>query len=536
MEDRGAPVLVTGASGYVGGRLVPRLLDAGYPVRCYARSPRKLGDRPWASDPRVTLVRGDVADPDALRAALSGCRAAYYLVHSMIAAREDYARRDRELARTFAHAAAAAGVPRIIYLGGLGETGADLSRHLASRREVESALAEAGVPITVLRAAMIIGSGSASFEILRYLVERLPVMVTPRWVSTPAQPIGIRDALFYLVECLRVPETAGRTLDIGGPDVVTYREIIDLVAEVRGLRRRRILPVPVLTPHLSSLWIHLVTPVSRHIARPLADGLRNPVVCRNDDAVELMPHRRLTVREAVEAALGRHAANEVETAWTDAGAVPGDPDWAGGTVFVDRREVLVRAAPERTFETVCRLGGEHGWYEGSWLWRVRGAIDRVLGRPRAHARAEASRADRVRRGAGLLARDGAGAGAEARAARGDEAAGRGAPRACRGAGGRRRLASRADGAVPAARARGDRLLVGGHAVPRAGVPRHAARHPPRGGAAAGVSGPQRRFRSCAGQPRGYGASIAIVTFRTGCRISSLRWCSPMRPGVGARLP
>ncbi len=381
MEDRGAPVLVTGASGYVGGRLVPRLLEAGYPVRCYARSPRKLGDRPWAADPRVELASGDVADFDALRGALAGCRAAYYLVHSMIAAREDYARRDRELAGTFARAAAAAGVPRIIYLGGLGETGADLSRHLASRREVEAALAEAGVPVTVLRAAMIIGSGSASFEILRYLVERLPVMVTPRWVRTPAQPIAIRDALFYLVECLRVPGTAGRTLDIGGPDVVTYREIIDLLAEVRGLRRRRILPVPVLTPHLSSLWIHLVTPVSRHIARPLADGLRNPVVCRNDDAVRLMPHRRLTVREAVEAALGRQAAHEVETAWTDAGAMPGDPDWAGGTVFTDRREVAVRAAPERTFETVCRLGGEHGWYGTSWLWRVRGAIDRLLGGP-----------------------------------------------------------------------------------------------------------------------------------------------------------
>jgi hypothetical protein len=228
---------------------------------------------------------------------------------------------------------------------------------------------------------MIIGSGSASFEILRYLVERLPVMVTPRWVSTPAQPIGIRDALFYLVECLRVPATTGRTLDIGGPEVVTYREIIDLLAEIRGLNRRRILPVPVLTPRLSSLWIHLVTPLSRHIARPLADGLRNPVVCRNDDAVRLMPHERLTLRQSVAEALGRHAHHEVETTWKDAGALPGDPDWAGGTQFTDRREVPVAAPASTVFETVCRLGGDHGWYSASWLWRVRGALDRLVGGP-----------------------------------------------------------------------------------------------------------------------------------------------------------
>lgn len=377
----GGPVLVTGATGYVGGRLVPRLLEAGYRVRCLARSPRKLTDRSWARDPNVEILTGDVGDEPRLVPAMHGCRAAYYLVHSMIAARSEYARRDRELARAFGRAAAAAGLPRIVYLGGLGETGVHLSRHLASRREVEEALAEAGVPVTVLRAAMIIGSGSASFEILRYLVERLPFMVTPRWVSTPAQPIAIRDALFYLVECLRVPETTGRTLDIGGPEVMSYRGIIDVLAAARGLPRRRILPVPVLTPRLSSLWIHLVTPVSRHIARPLADGLRNPVLCRNDDAVRLMPRERLTVRQAVEAALGREASHDVETSWKDAGAIPGDPEWAGGTHFVDRREVEVRAPAARTFETVCRLGGEHGWYAGNWLWRLRGAIDRVLGGP-----------------------------------------------------------------------------------------------------------------------------------------------------------
>ncbi|MFN8178860.1 MAG: SDR family oxidoreductase [bacterium] len=376
-----APVLVTGATGYVGGRLVPRLLAAGVRVRCLAREARKLSDRAWAKDPRVEIVAGDVGDDLAVRNAIADCRAACWLVHSMIAAKSEYARRDRDLARSFGHAAAAAGVERIIYLGGLGETGADLSKHLASRREVELALTEGGVPVTVLRAAMIIGSGSASFEILRYLVERLPVMVTPRWVHTPAQPIAIRDALHYLVECLSTPETIGRTLDIGGPEILTYADIIGILAEARGLPRRRIVPVPVLTPRLSSLWIHLVTPVSRHIARPLAEGLRNPVVCRNDDAARLMPHRCLTVREAIEAALGREARDDVETTWKDAGPLPGDPSWAGGKTFVDRRETRVAAPAEIVFDTVCRLGGRHGWYAAQPLWRIRGAIDRMLGGP-----------------------------------------------------------------------------------------------------------------------------------------------------------
>jgi hypothetical protein len=228
---------------------------------------------------------------------------------------------------------------------------------------------------------MIIGSGSASFEILRYLVERLPVMITPRWVSTPAQPIAIRDALHALSATMDHPETAGRTLDIGGPEILSYRDILRIMAEVRGLPRRWILPVPVLTPKLSSLWIHLVTPVSRRIARPLAEGLRNPVVCRNDDAHVVMPSRRLTVREAVVAACDRTNEDLRPTTWLDAGVVPGDPDWAGGQSFTDRREIDVDAAPMDTFRAVCRLGGREGWYSGTWLWRLRGAMDRVLGGP-----------------------------------------------------------------------------------------------------------------------------------------------------------
>ncbi len=374
-------ILVTGASGYIGGRLVPRLLEAGFTVRCLARDPRKLLARPWSNHPRVALLKGDAGDPEALGRALQGCRAAYYLIHSMLVAGADYSEQDRRLAGDFARAAAASRVERIVYLGGLGETGAGLSEHLASRREVEEVLGSTGVPVTVLRAAVILGSGSASFEILRYLVERLPVMVTPRWVGTRCQPIAIRDVLHYLVACLGVPATAGRTIAIGGPDVLTYRELMQCVAEALGLRRRWIVPLPVLTPRLSSLWIHLVTPVSHRVARPLAEGLRNEVVCPDDEARRLMPSRLLTVREAIERALRTVRLGGVETSWSDASPIGGDPDWAGGTAFDDRWRIDVEAPPETVFRAVCRVGGGHGWYAADWLWRLRGWMDRLVGGP-----------------------------------------------------------------------------------------------------------------------------------------------------------
>jgi uncharacterized protein YbjT (DUF2867 family) len=375
------PILLTGATGYIGGRLAPRLLERGHRVRCVVRDRRKIQARPWASHPAVEVVQVDLADPDRLADAMAGCGTAYYLVHSMLAVGAAYARADRDLARRFARAAAQAGLGRIVYLGGLGETGDDLSRHLSSRREVEFALASGPVPVTVLRAAMIIGSGSASFEILRYLVERLPVMVTPRWVRTECQPIAVRNVIEYLVRCLDTPETIGRTLDVGGPEVVTYRRLLEIMAEARGLPRRLIIPVPVLTPRLSSLWIHLVTPLGHRIARPLAEGLRNRVVCRNDDAARLMPHRLCSVRESIDAALTSTETGDVQTAWSDAGVIPGDPDWAGGTVFTDRRAVTVKATADAAFRAACRVGGGHGYYAGDWLWRLRGAMDRLVGGP-----------------------------------------------------------------------------------------------------------------------------------------------------------
>lgn len=373
-------VAVAGATGYIGTRLVPRLAAAGYPVRCLVRTPNKLRDRPWRNQPGIEVLQCDLSDAELLTSQLSGCDAAFYLVHAMQAGSE-FAARDRELAATFARAAGAAGVKRIIYLGGLGDARDHLSAHLASRREVEQLLAAGPAAVTTLRAAMIIGSGSASFEILRYLTERLPVMITPRWVGTISQPIAIRNVLHYLVTCLSVPETTGRVLEIGGPDLRSYGELIQVVAEARGLPRRVIIPVPLLTPRLSALWIHLVTPVDARLARPLAEGLRNRVVVQDDLAARLMPQPLLTTREAIAIALDAEARSDVESSWSTAGPVPGDPDWAGGAVFEDSRRGVIDAPAEQVFAVLQRLGGRSGWFKYNQLWRLRGWLDRFVGGP-----------------------------------------------------------------------------------------------------------------------------------------------------------
>lgn len=374
-------VAIAGATGYIGGRLVPRLLELGHSVRCLARSPAKLQDREWAENLLVNFRLTDLSNVGAVATDLEDCEAAFYLVHSMTSAGADYADQDRKLAATFADAAKQAGVARIIYLGGLGETGPDLSKHLASRREMETALASTGVPVTVLRAAMIIGSGSASFEILRYLVERLPIMVTPKWVSTPCQPVAVRNVIGYLAGALSVPETIGGVFDIGGPEVLCYRDIMRVMAEELGLRPRWVIPVPVLTPRLSSYWIHLITPLSHKIAKPLAEGLKNPVLCRENHIRELIPQTLLNVRDSIHAALSQMAEHHVETNWAMAGPILGDPDWAGGTLFRDAREVIIQAPAWAAFKAVCRVGGGHGWYAADWLWRIRGWMDVLAGGP-----------------------------------------------------------------------------------------------------------------------------------------------------------
>ena len=374
-------VLICGATGYVGGRLVPELLNAGYSVRCLVRSPEKLRRFSWSQHERLEVIHGDLEEIETVRRAADQTDAAYYLVHSMISAGNEYAERDRELATQFTQGIQGSGCQRVIYLGGLGEMGADLSKHLHSRREVAEILQKCEVPATVFRAAMIIGSGSASFEILRYLVERLPIMITPKWVKMETQPIAIRDVLRYLVQCLQVPETAGRVIDIGGQDVYSYQQLMQIMAESLGLPRRVILPVPVLTPRLSSAWISLVTPVNARIARPLAEGLRNRTVCRDDDAQSLMPGPLFSVREAIDAAVGKLRSGEIETWWSAAGEMPGDPEWSGGTVFEDQRTTTVSAAAGATFASLSRIGGQCGYWGADWLWWLRGLMDKAIGGP-----------------------------------------------------------------------------------------------------------------------------------------------------------
>jgi uncharacterized protein YbjT (DUF2867 family) len=378
-------VLVTGATGYVGRRLVSELVAAGRSVRALARTPAKLAAEPWAGS--VEIVRGDVLDPASLDAALAGVGAVYYLVHS-IGADARWGERDRTAAANVAVAAARAGARQIVYLGGLGdERSGSLSPHLASRQEVGRVLAAGPVPVTELRAAVIIGSGSLSFEMLRHLVEVLPVMVTPRWVRTRVQPIAIRDVLTYLTGVLDRPEAYGRVFEIGGADVVTYRELMDLYAQEAGLRRRLIVPVPVLTPGLSSRWVSVVTPIPASVARPLIDSLVNEVVVRDPAIEHVVPHRPLGCREAVAAALRRSERGEVRTRWTDAelrGAdpadpLPSDPDWAGARIYEDRQVIEVGAQPGAAFAAVCALGGNRGWLVGERLWALRGALDRLVG-------------------------------------------------------------------------------------------------------------------------------------------------------------
>lgn len=386
MKEDTRPILVTGATGYVGRRLLPLLLERGYRVRAAARSLEKLQSRPWGNHPSLELVRVDALDKEALRRAAAGCRAAYWLVHSMNPQSHDFAATDRQAARHMIAAADAAGLEQIIYLTGLGEEDVSLSHHLRSRAEVETILRTGKTPVTSLRAAMIIGSGSASFEILRYLVERLPVMIAPRWVDTPCQPVAIRNVLVYLAGVLEASELQGFSLDIGQEQVLTYRQLMDLYAQEAGLAPRLIIGVPVLTPRLSSYWIHLVTPVPASIARPLAEGLRNTVICRDDRIRHAIPQPLLSCRQAIHLALQKHKDLSVDSHWSDAGKLPdveriqpGEPVWAGGTVYRDDRAIQLSASSEQVWEAVVRLGGQTGWYYANWLWKIRGWMDRLLG-------------------------------------------------------------------------------------------------------------------------------------------------------------
>ena len=372
---------MTGATGYVGGRLVPRLLAAGHVVRCMVRDPSRLQGRAWIN--QVDTVAGDVLDDATVAPALAGIDVAYYLVHSM-GSGNDFHVRDARAARAFGEAARAAGVQRLVYLGALGDPDTNLSEHLRSRQQTGDALREAGVPVTEFRAAVIVGAGSLSFEMIRYLAERLPIMICPSWVYTRIQPIAIRNVLDYLVTTLDVPESAGQVIEIGGANVITYGEMMTGYARLRGLRRL-LVPVPVLTPRLSSYWVHLVTPIPSTIAGPLIEGLRNEVVVRDRRAVSLFPDvRPMGYDDAVSAALARLDAGAVETAWSDAlassqGDRPAVVMTTQDGMVIEHRQMLVDASPARVFRAFTAMGGETGWLYMNWSWQLRGALDRLAG-------------------------------------------------------------------------------------------------------------------------------------------------------------
>lgn len=374
-------VLVTGATGYIGGRLVPRLLEMGCRVRCLVRDPARLEGRPWHD--RVEIVAGDVLQPDTLLEAMQGVEAAYYLVHSL-GGGSDFHHRDLTAAHHFGTAAGSAGVERIIFLGALAEEGPELSEHLRSRQQTGDALRAAGVPVTEFRAGVIVGSGSLSFELIRYLTERVPVMICPKWVYTHTQPIGVREVLEYLATALDVPESKGRIIEIGGAEVVTYGEMMTIYAEVRGLKRWMV-PVPVLTPRLSSLWVNLVTPIPASIARPLIEGLRNESIVHDPVATQHFPLiQPAGYRTSVERALARLQASNVETAWSDAlstsqGDVPALILTTQEGMIVEQRQRVVTASPDQIYKVFTGIGGRRGWFYMNWAWEIRGFMDRMIG-------------------------------------------------------------------------------------------------------------------------------------------------------------
>lgn len=372
-------ILVTGSTGYIGSRLVPRLLADELPLRAMVRDANRLGRVPWAG--QVQVVEADVLRPESLPAALTGVHTAYYLIHSMLAG-EDFHHKDLQAARDFGRAAARAGVQRIIYLGALGDPGTALSPHLESRQQTAEVLREAGVPVTEFRAAVVVGAGSLSFEMVRYLTEHVPLMICPRWVYSRIQPIAIRNVLDYLAGALSVRESIGAILEIGGDEILTYGDMMTRYATIRSLRRA-LLPVPLLTPRLSSLWVDLVTPISAAIARPLIEGVRNEVIVRDPAALRLFPEiQLLDYAAAVRAALAELNPESTDPIFSAPiprqGARRVELEWKNGLIL-ERRSCQAASTPEQLFRVVSGLGGARGWLYMDWAWRLRGAIDRLLG-------------------------------------------------------------------------------------------------------------------------------------------------------------
>ena len=379
--DTAGRILVTGATGYIGGRLVPRLLQEGYRVRVLTRSQRRIGSRAWSDE--VEVAAGDALDAPSLSTALTGVECAYYLIHSM-ARGTGFHELDIEAARLFGRAARQAGVRRIVYVGGLGDPRADLSQHLRSRQETGHALRESGVPVTEFRAAVIVGSGSISFELIRYLVERLPIMICPRWVYSRVQPIAVADLLDYLVAALTNAECEDKVIQVGGRDVTTYKGMMLGYAAARGLTRW-LLPVPVLTPRLSSYWVHWVTPIPAKVSGPLIEGLRNEVVVTDSLARSLFPHiQPQDYATALARVVAELDAGQIETAWSDAHSPsPAQDDpirlESQQGMILERRRRQVAAPASAVYRVLTGIGGQRGWYYANWAWRIRGIVDRLLG-------------------------------------------------------------------------------------------------------------------------------------------------------------
>ena len=378
-DSAGRPlVLLTGATGYIGGRLLKGLEKTGWPVRCLARHPEFLQQRIASS---TEVVQGDCFDQASLPPAMAGVHTAYYLVHSMGSSGK-FEEEDRQAARNFAASARQAGVRRIIYLGGLGAEGQSLSAHLRSRQEVADILRSSGVPTIEFRASIVIGSGSLSFEMIRALVQRLPVMICPRWVAVKAQPIAVEDVIAYLLQALEMPAGEAAVFEIGGANQVSYGEIMKEYARQCGLRRWMI-PVPVLTPRLSSLWLGLVTPIYARIGRKLVDSMRNPTLVQNPSALKVFDIRPRGLKDAIERALNNENVEFAETSWSDALSSSGKArSWGGvrfGTRLVDSRTLRVSVPPAAAFAPIREIGGANGWYFADFLWWLRGFLDLFVG-------------------------------------------------------------------------------------------------------------------------------------------------------------
>lgn len=375
------PILVTGATGYVGGRLVPRLLEAGYLVRCLVRDPNRLQGRPWLN--QVEVLRGDALVPSTLTEAMRGVSVAYYLIHGKQGGKINV-ERDLTVARNFARAAEEAGIEQIIYLGELVDSTTNLSPYLRARHEIGYILSHSRVPVTDFRAGMIVGSGSALFEMIRYLTEREPLLICPAWFFSEAQPIAIRDVLAYLIEALETPESIGKMIEIGGPTPLTYAGMLLGYAKERGLKRV-LIRTPFYAPRLSAYWVHMVTPIHWRVVLALIEGLRARLIVRDEAALKLFPKiKPLDFQTAVHLALGRIHRDNVETSWSDAlVAMAGDIKPYKLNIeegmFVETRQLLLDISPETVFRSYTGVGGERGWLYMDWAWGMRGWIDKAVG-------------------------------------------------------------------------------------------------------------------------------------------------------------